>query len=335
MPRPVPIYRDDIETYSADMCLPLSDAATRGQVRLQALVRGHYPGAKLPHGALPGLKTVGFWDAGHDQDWGLPWHRNEGIEITFLESGGLAFAVEDRECDLHADHLTVTRPWQRHRVGKPNIGVGRLHWLILDVGVRRPNQEWKWPDWIVLSPADRLELTNILRQNDRAVWRASAGLRRCFQSIACAVETDRSGSNVSRIAVWANEMFLLLLDLFRTQRIKLDESLSGSLHTVELFLADLKAHAEHLAIDWTLADMAKSCGLGATQFVQYVKKATNMTPIQYLNDCRLDMAAKLLRDRRGENVTEIALECGFASSQYFATVFARRFQVSPRDYRAG
>ncbi len=335
MPRPVPIYRDDVGTYSADMCLPLSQAAANGLVRLKALVHGHYPGSKLPHGALPGLKTVGFWDAEHSQDWGLPWHRNEGIEITFLESGSLGFAVEDREYDLHADDLTLTRPWQRHRVGKPNVGVGRLHWMILDVGVRRPNQEWKWPNWTVLSPADRRELTNIFRHHERAVWRASADLRRCFQAIAHAVETDRSGNGVSRIAVRVNEILILLLDLFRAQKIKLDESLSSSLRTIELFLADLRAHPEHLAIDWTLQDMAKSCGLGVTQFVQYVKKATNMTPIQYLNDCRLDMAANLLRRKAGASVTDVALTCGFSSSQYFATVFANRFGVPPRDYRAG
>ena len=34
---------------------------------------------------LPGLKMAGYWDADSDQDWGLPWHRNEGIELTLLE----------------------------------------------------------------------------------------------------------------------------------------------------------------------------------------------------------------------------------------------------------
>jgi AraC-like DNA-binding protein len=335
MSKPVPIYRTDLETYSADLCLPLSEAARAGQVRLEALVHGHYPGKRLPQGVLPGLKTIGFWDVERSQEWGLPWHRNEGVEITFLESGGVAYSADDREYDLHADDLTVTRPWQRHRVGRPNVGVGRLHWMILDVGVRRPNQDWKWPDWIVLSPPDRVELTNILRQNDRAVWRASADLRRCFQTVAQAVETDRSGSSASRIAVCANEILLLLLHLFRTKRINLDESLASSIHTVELFLKDLRDHAEHLALEWTLESMAQSCGLGVTQFVQHVKKLTNMTPIQHLNECRLELAALLLRGRRGESVTDVALTCGFSSSQYFATVFSRRFGASPRDYRAG
>jgi AraC family L-rhamnose operon regulatory protein RhaS len=102
------------------------------------LVHSHYPGRKLPRGALLGVKSVGFWDAEGRQDWGLQWHRNEGIEVTFLERGASGFAVEQNEFRLRPDDLTVTRPWQRHRVGDPNIGAGRLHWLILDVSVRRP-----------------------------------------------------------------------------------------------------------------------------------------------------------------------------------------------------
>ena len=149
------MYKAPDESFVADTCQTLVDAAQRGEVRIEALVHGHYPGRKLPGGELSGIKTVGYWDARGPQTWGLPSHRNEGIEITFLESGKLAFGIGDQEHLLHADALTITRPWQTHRVGNPAVGPGKLHWLILDVGVRRPNQSWKWPAWIMLSGPDR------------------------------------------------------------------------------------------------------------------------------------------------------------------------------------
>jgi AraC family L-rhamnose operon regulatory protein RhaS len=272
MSRPTPIFRNHEETYHADTCAALAEAVNRGSVSLQTLVHGHYPGRPLPHGALTGVKTIGYWDAESAQDWGLPWHRNEGIEITFLESGSLSFAVEDRAYRLQADDLTVTRPWQRHCVGNPNIGAGRLHWIIIDLGVRRPNQPWRWPNWIMLSPPDLAELTNILRQNERPVWKASADLRRCFHAIAHAVESDRKGSGVSLITVRVNELFVLLLEMLRGQKIQLDDSLSSSRRTVQLFLADLRAHPEHLALKWTVQEMADSCGLGVTRFVHHVRE---------------------------------------------------------------
>ena len=309
------------------------DAVRRGTVRLEALSRGHYPGRTLADDTLPGIKTIGYWDADEPQDWGLPYHRNEGLEITLLETGKLAFAVGKQEFALKADHLTVTRPWQQHRVGNPHVGAGRLHWMILDVGIRRPNQAWKWPPWLILSPNDLRELTNILRHNEQPVWKASPEQRRTLLAIAHAVENDHDGSSSSRLAVLVNQLLIALLDAFRTQRVPLDPSLSSSQRTVELFLADLSAHSEHLSVDWSVSDMARSCGLGVTQFIHHVRMLTNMTPVQYLNNARLELAARFLIERRHSSITDLSLECGFSSAQYFATLFSQKFGCTPRSFR--
>jgi AraC family L-rhamnose operon regulatory protein RhaS len=80
--------------------------------------------------------------------------------------------------------------------------------------------------------------------------------------------------------------------------------------------------------------MAESCGLGVTQFVHHVRRLTNMSPLQYLNECRLDTAATMLRQSPSLSIIDVALACGFSSSQYFATVFDRRFGVCPTLFRS-
>ena len=80
------------------------------------------------------------------------------LYLLFLATGAMSFTVDLRRYDLFAGSLTITRPWQLHKLGHPNIGPGRLYWLILDVGVRRPNQEWRWPNWVMLQREDLLEL---------------------------------------------------------------------------------------------------------------------------------------------------------------------------------
>lgn len=330
----VPIYKHGHETYHADRCRPLSEAADRGEIRLETLVHGHYPGRRLPRHSLPGIKTIGYWDALHDQDWALDWHRNEGIEITFLESGSLGFSVDGESVTLKPDDITVTRPWQRHRVGLPAVKASRLHWIILDLGVRRPDQPWKWPSWLVLGNSDLEELTNLLRHNEQPAWRATPELRQCFQSIARTVADENDASAASRLTVRINDLFLLLLDMFRQESVDLDTSLSSTRRTVELFLNDLRTHRDHLAIPWTVHEMARSCGLGVTQFIQYTRQVTNMTPVRYLNHCRVESAAQLLVQQPSLSVIDVALSCGFSSSQYFATAFTRRYGQPPRSYRA-
>jgi AraC family L-rhamnose operon regulatory protein RhaS len=329
----VPLYHESGSTYRADTCRPLEAAVAAGKVELQALVHGHYPGRCLPRQALPGVKTIGFWDAQQGQDWGLDWHRNEGLELTWLERGCVDFALQHAAFRLRPDDLTITRPWQQHRVGDPHVGAGRLHWLILDVGVRRPHQPWTWPGWVVLTKDDVRELTTGLRLNEQPVWPGTAELGQCFQRISGAVARDRNGDSVSLLAALLNELLVHVLGLFRQRHVDLDERLASSQRTVELFWADLREHLEDLASEWTVERMARRCGLGTTHFIHLTKRLFNLTPGHYLNVCRLKAAAELLVSQPDLSIGNVSAACGFSSSRYFATLFGRHFHSTPSDLR--
>lgn len=317
--------------YEADTCEPLRQAAAAGEIDLRALVRGTYPGTPLPRGCLPEVKTVGFWDATRDQHWGLPWHRNEGIELTYLARGRLSFGVGNAHYRLSRGALTITRPWQRHKVGQPNVGPSRLCWLILDVGVRRPNQAWKWPPWLVLDPSDLERLTHLLRHCEQPIWRSDGEIEACFNRIAEAVASDRSGSSITRIKLYINELFVCLREMLERREPKLDASLSSSLRTVQLFLDSLGEQATEA---WTLEKMAGQCGLGRSRFTHYCRQITNLSPLEYLTICRLRLAQRLLKEQPSLGILDVAIRSGFQSSQYFATVFRRQYGCTPRAYRA-
>jgi AraC-like DNA-binding protein len=55
----------------------------------------------------------------------------------------------------------------------------------------------------------------------------------------------------------------------------------------------------------------------------------------YLNQCRLEHAARALREKPDSSVTDVAMWAGFNSSQYFATLFRKRYQMTPMRYRQG
>jgi AraC family L-rhamnose operon regulatory protein RhaS len=264
------------------------------------------------------VRSVGVWDAPAAQSWGLDLHCNEGIEFTYLQRGKLAFEVDAKQWPLHKGALTVTRPWQFHRVGAPHIGAGRLIWLILDVGVRRPNQTWRWPEWLVCSPAELQKLTQLLSHNEQPVWQADAELDSWFDKLAELVEESAPLEAESRLKLAINGLLLALMELLAREHIPLDEYLSTTERAVQMFLHALPQHA---ASNWNLAAMAHQCGLSRSQFSEYCRQLTNMTPMQYLTQCRVEMAARLLVERPEASITEIAYTCGFNSSQYFATVF--------------
>jgi AraC family L-rhamnose operon regulatory protein RhaS len=329
----IPVFELPDETCQADSCRSLVEAAGRGEIDFAAFVHGHYPGSPLPPHALPGLKTIGFWDARHVQNWGLDWHRNEGIELTFCSAGSLDFASDNGDFELGTNDLTITRPWQRHRVGNPWVGPSRLHWVIVDLGVRRPDQAWRWPAWIVLSREDIQDLTRLLRHNEHPVVRSASPLRDCFERMAAAVRQGNVRNPQSAFAVLLNELFLQLLTLLRECPRPLDPSLSDRRRTVQMLLDELQQNEELLGQEWCADSMAAACGLGGTQFSKYCKELVNLTPIQFLQQARLEAAARMLRERTDLTVTQIAQRTGFSSGQYFATLFRHRFGAAPSQSR--
>lgn len=318
------------EHYHADTCEPLVAAADGGLVTLQAAVHGSYPGNQLPDNVLPELCSVGSWNAPHDQTWGLDWHRNEGIEFTFLFSGQLDFAVGDATHRLRPGHLTITRPWQRHRVGRPHVQASHLCWLILDVGVRRPNQGWSWPDWVILTEAERNHLTTLLRHNEQCVWKVDPDFGRHFQKLEEIAGRAGQAFDRTRMALAVNELLLAVHDMLSGRGIVLDDTLTSTQRTVELFLGQLPAM---IGEPWSVDSMAEHCGLARSRFTTLCRELTNRAPAQHLVYCRVAEAARLLREQPQLTVTEIAHACGFSSSQHFATAFQEQKRMTPTAWR--
>ena len=328
-----PIYRGPKSRFQIDSCAPLAAAVSGGKIQFHALSKGHYPGVLMDSHQLPGINSIGFWNGTGAQDWGLEAHRNEGLEICYLETGAMAFSVEAKNFELRSGHFTITRPWQLHQLGAPNIGPGKLHWLILDVGVRRPNQDWRWQRWVTLTSADKAELTRKLRHNENAVWHSSPEIATAFRGLSEGVMKWKEAHVESRMITLLNQLLLGILTALTAQQKHQNPELTSRRRTVELFLRDLAANGANHSQPWTLEKMATHCGMGITAFSKYCRELVNAGPVEFLNRSRLESAAQRLRFQQNASVTEIALASGFNSSQYFATTFARRYGTSPRNFR--
>lgn len=79
-------------------------------------------------------------------------------------------------------------------------------------------------------------------------------------------------------------------------------------------------------------ELAREIGVSRRHFFRAFKQSTGKTPSAYMAGLRLKRALDLLRTT-DQPVTEIALECGFASSSHFAYAFKRIHGASPLEYR--
>ncbi len=89
-------------------------------------------------------------------------------------------------------------------------------------------------------------------------------------------------------------------------------------------------YMEHI----TLEDIANAALVSKSECLRCFRSRFDMTPIQYLIQCRLELACHLLRSTE-LNVKEVAARCGFDDAGYFGRIFRKRTGITPASYRAG
>lgn len=320
----------------ADDCSPLVEAEKRGEVRLHGFARGQYPGRRLQVEQLPGLRSIGYWDAVGRQTWGLPFHRNEGIEICYLLSGECHFFTDSGEWRLQAGDLTVTRPWQRHQLGNPTIGAGKLFWFILDVEAASPGAAWTFPMWVGPDAESRKNYLRLFRQNPRCHLADTKNCIRGFVEHSCSIlDQEPSTLTMAGIAAGINCILHAVGERLAAQPEENKGDPRGFDQTIRQFYLGLESSVDKAAEPWTVESIAHACRVGKSYLTTACKRIFNTTPRDQLNAIRLQHAARLLRQSGDIRVTDVAFATGYNSSQYFARSFKKAFGLRPAEYRSG
>ena len=101
----------------------------------------------------------------------------------------------------------------------------------------------------------------------------------------------------------------------------LDPAIAGAL---------LALHGE-IAREWSVAELARLCGVSRSGFATRFKEVLGVGPIEYLMHWRMAVAKDELR-RGTRSISEIALAVGFQSPSAFSTSFTRAVGCSPRQF---
>ena len=89
---------------------------------------------------------------------------------------------------------------------------------------------------------------------------------------------------------------------------------------------------QHYAEKIAVSELAASVFLSERECFRIFQECLHMTPMQYIQNYRLQMASQMLAETRA-SVTEISHACGLGSSSYFGKVFREYRNCTPGEYR--
>lgn len=89
---------------------------------------------------------------------------------------------------------------------------------------------------------------------------------------------------------------------------------------------------ENCEKELSTADLCKRFGYTSAHFCRKFKNAIGVTPVTFINLCRLEKAKKMIMNNEGQ-IWEIAFSCGFSDANYFTRCFKAHFKHPPTYYK--
>ena len=89
---------------------------------------------------------------------------------------------------------------------------------------------------------------------------------------------------------------------------------------------------ENITEDLPIKEVADIAYMSKSSFYRYFKNEFGITPLDYINQKRVELACNLLR-KRGNSVTEVSHEIGYSSLSHFIKLFQSQTGITPKQYQ--
>ena len=247
-------------------------------------------------------------------------HRDE-LEVCFLERGEQTFRVKGLAHRMRGNDQFFTLPDEIHDTANLPEERGILYWLIIRLEPTRK--------FLGLSEPQASRLKRELRRMPTRHFRGHPDCARILGEMTDLLSEKRSASwGLNRAYRQLRLQSLLLHYLTLTVEASHRGAKGSATPLMQRVLDYIERHLDEPVHVPCLAETAR---LSESRFKTRFKRELGVPPAEYWLRKKIERAAVLLKTH---SVTEVALDLGFSSSQYFATVFKRYTLNNPSQFRA-
>ena len=232
-------------------------------------------------------------------------HYHNGVEIGLCLKGEGIFFLEDRLFHFGKGDVSIVLPGERHIAQSPDHNPSEWYFLTIDpqaLGL-------EFPEYIARPVMSARGVTYTMR-------------------LLCAELENRRFDTEELVVIWLRALCVWIRRDNEATTIP-SETESGS---AEAILPALSYISQHYMEDITVEQLAKICFLSTTYFRRVFKRDIRVSPMTYLCEVRLKMAAVLLRSTSAP-IADIVAKTGFRTASSFNRKFREYYHMSPREWR--
>jgi len=249
---------------------------------------------------------------------------SEYLRFYYILDGKFEWVIKRESYTLYPTDLAIILPGEELYAEKGYLEIGSIYCLNLCLNTEDTGRKNPLGKWSSITSAELVSIRNILFHNSIPVLSRLQDAGNIFSQIRNELFNQEIG-HVTRVNQLLDELIILATRNLAQQNICQRDFPQAFLKLEEALRKDLSHH-------WTVEEMAALVGLGTTSFSDKVKSYSGFSPMIYLINIRISEAIKLLK-KPDVNMTNIALDMGFYSSQHFATTFKKLTGYTPSQFR--
>ncbi len=238
-------------------------------------------------------------------------HYHDTHELYILEKGITRYLIGDNIFLLEPFDMIFVPKGVFHKTNTEKLQATERILFAFDDGFagkayQKYIEELKEQKYIRIQPEKQHILKEIINRIEREERHKSKDYRELQKLLLCEL--------------------LVLISRYRIKEEK--KNLDGSYLTVK---EAVKYISENYSSELGLEFLAKKFALSPSHFSRLFKEITGIGINEYINNIRISAAEKLLIET-ALPITQIATDCGFNDSNYFATVFKKIKGITPKKF---
>jgi AraC-like DNA-binding protein len=263
------------------------------------------------------------------------WNTHNGYELVFVEEGYQVFQYETlgEYIAIPGGHFSIIPPKVAHQ-GKYGIFYpSSFYWVEVNPFTNASLADTPY------TPKDMRAIFKSVKKCENIVTRSSPFLIQLLTEYQNALrklsETDpNAGRHLDTPLDCSPELKAWIKTLILAIVIEAVHSFNQSFQKIpNKYVEQARQYIDNNFMDEiNIHDVVKHLGISEAYLYNNFKEETGQTPNGYLLTLRLQKACDFLANT-GKNVTDVAMETGFSSSQYFSNVFKNYAGESPSEFR--
>lgn len=250
----------------------------------------------------------------------ISWHSHDSFEMLLPMEGSTAYEIGDnRTVDLPGRHFMVIPPGVMHRGLHDIRRPVSLKGLMIDLSEEKLRKNSPF------SNREFLQLRKRFQQGAMVSRRMSPELVKGIKELP----QDFESLDLTDMHVVVRLRMTICSILIEASR-QMDSP--PSVEPKCMAQAAIDFMRNHLSDSCSVEDIAREVHCSRARLFDVFKESVGMTPNDYWLRLRINHAQKLLQDE-SKSILDVALDCGFSTSQYFSSVFRKYSGVTPSDYR--